>query len=88
MRSVKVLTKVDLGSGEYKICEFPQQKPLRRSIDDYTSKLIMRSLQKKDTQDIERQIIPHQSSKRIKPAKSIQNGRLFLSVVGTASQAS
>ena len=52
MRSVKVLTKVDLGSGEYKICEFPQQKSLRRSIDDYTTKLIMRKKKKRDTQDI------------------------------------
>jgi hypothetical protein len=38
MRDVKLITKVDLGSGEYRICEFPGPKMVRRSIDDFQTK--------------------------------------------------
>lgn len=44
MKSVKVLAKVDVGVPEGRALDLPNPKPPRRSVDDFTSKLILRSL--------------------------------------------
>lgn len=83
MKSVKVLSKVDLGTPDDRIYDMPTQKPQRRSIDDYTSKLILRSLERKDSQDIEFRLGQHSSVKKFR-TKPLHIGRLALTVVGTA----
>lgn len=85
MKSVKILTKVDLISKEYKICEFPTQKPIRRSIDDYNDKLLLKSMHKKDPLDIDPRLSQHSSVKKIRE-KPLSLGKSGLTIIGTSHQ--
>jgi hypothetical protein len=59
MKSVKVLTKVDLLSGEYKICEFPTHRPIRHSIDEYNENLLLKH--KRNPLDMDPRFSQHSS---------------------------
>jgi hypothetical protein len=44
-----VITKVDMGSNKYRICEFSNAKMIRRSIDDFQTKLMQKAENKQRT---------------------------------------
>lgn len=80
MKSVKVISKVDLGSSEYRICEFPSQRPIRRSVDDFQTRLLNKAQSNKIDTGV---TIPIQHTR--KPVERMQRpARLTLSVVGTS----
>lgn len=80
MKSVKVISKVDLGSSEYRICEFPTQRTVRRSVDDFQTRLLNKAQANKVDTGVTLSV--HHSKK---PAERVKRPiRLTLSIVGTS----